>query len=96
MMMYIVTAQRRLRKISIPNSIIQPDSLSTVRFQSSKTRSVVGASAVVRRQTLLVTGLCVSTARLGSASGTFLNDVALVDSILVVALCQCVSNCFMS
>lgn len=45
------------------------------------------AGAILRaRETLLITGLLVSTGRLGRTSGTFFNDVALVDGVLLVGL----------
>lgn len=45
------------------------------------------AGAVVRGETLLIARLLVSAGRLGAAGALF-NDVALIDGVLVVTLCQ--------
>jgi len=56
--------------------------------------SLVGATsnsagAILRaRETLLVTRLLVGAGRLGCTSGALVDDVALVDGILLVGLCE--------
>jgi hypothetical protein len=46
------------------------------------------AGAILRAgKALLVTGLLVGAGRLGRASGALIDDVALVDSILLIGLC---------
>lgn len=56
--------------------------------------SLVGATsntagAIVRaREALLIAGLLVGTGRLGRASGALVDDIALIDSALLVGLCN--------
>jgi hypothetical protein len=76
--------------ISFQTSIVQIHSPSNKRFHAFITRLIVGASTSVRRETLLVTRLLIGTTGLGSTSGTLLDDVAFVDSILIIALYNCV------
>jgi hypothetical protein len=74
--------------ISFQTSIVQIHSLSNKRFHALIVHLIVGASTSVRRETLLITRLLVSTTGLGSTSGTLLDNVAFVDSILIIALCN--------
>ena len=46
------------------------------------------ASAILRtRESLLVARLLVGSGRLGGASGSFADDVGLIDGVLVVGFC---------
>jgi hypothetical protein len=63
-------------------AIVKRDASSLVGTTSNS------AGAILRtRKALFVTRLAIGTSRLGCASGALVEDIALVDGVLLVALC---------